>query len=293
MDKVSLDDIRWFVVVAQAGSLSRAAELTGIPVSRLSRRLTELEQALGTKLMDRGKKGVRLNPMGERFFEHGQHMLQQAHAALASVQEKLAQPSGLLRLSVAGDVYHYLLAPILPDYLSTYPEVQLDIQLSHHKIGMIQDGVDIALRAGTIDNDDVVARSVTTLAFGLFASPEYLARHGTPHTPHDLYQHQLLAQSLTLPWRFQHQQQTVSIKPLPRVATNDFLAVEKLVHQGAGIGLLLSAASASGLVPVLQDWQLPSAPLSLLYYKNRGAMPAVRSFAQWLSEKIGSGVATP
>ena len=104
MKKVSLDDIRLLVMVVQAGSLSRAAELTGIPVSRLSRRLTELESALGTQLMNRGKKGVSLNEVGKRFFEHGQNMLQQAQQALESVQENLKHPSGLLRLSIAGDV---------------------------------------------------------------------------------------------------------------------------------------------------------------------------------------------
>lgn len=121
MEKISLDDIRLFVAVVQAGSLSRASELTGIPVSRLSRRLTELETALGTQLMNRGKKGVSLNEVGKRFFEHGQNMLQQAQQALESVQENLKHPGGLLRLSIAGDIYHHLLAPLLPEYLSAYP----------------------------------------------------------------------------------------------------------------------------------------------------------------------------
>ena len=292
MKKVSLDDIRLLVMVVQAGSLSRAAELTGIPVSRLSRRLTELETALGTQLMNRGKKGVSLNEVGKRFFEHGQNMLQQAQQALESVQENLKHPSGLLRLSIAGDVYHHLLAPLLPEYLSAYPEVRLDIQLTQQKIGMIQDGFDIAIRAGAVENDHVVAKPLTKLRFGIFASQTYLQQYGAPQSPNDLYRHQLVAQSLTLPWRFQKQRQTVEIMPMAAVAGNDFLLVEKLIQQGVGIGMLFTTAAKRypELMEVLSDWQIPDSTLSLLYYKNRGAVPVVNSFAQWLVGKMEEAV---
>ena len=113
MSQVSLDDIRLFVSVVQAGSLSAASDLTGVPASRLSRRLTQLEKTLGTQLLNRGKKGVSLNELGEHFFVHAQNMLEQADAAIQSIQNGLTKPSGLLRISAPVDIAHRYVIPYL------------------------------------------------------------------------------------------------------------------------------------------------------------------------------------
>lgn len=284
MEQTSLDDIRLFVAVVQAGSLSQASALTGIPVSRLSRRLTQLEQSLGTQLINRGKKGVSLNELGERFFIHAQNMLQQANVAIGSIHTSLAKPTGLLKISAPVDLYYHVLSAHLDDYLRLYPDVSVDVNANQQKINMIQDGVDIALRVGAIENDNVVAKHLFNLNFGIFATPEYLAKHGTPHTPYDLYQHQVVAQSLSLPWRFQLAQQMVEINPTGRVSCNDFLLVEQMISKGVGVGMLSTLMSRHHphLVQVLTDWQIPNKPVSLIYYKNRGAVSTVRSFVAWL-----------
>lgn len=284
MEQTSLDDIRLFVAVVQAGSLSQASALTGIPVSRLSRRLTQLEQSLGTQLINRGKKGVSLNELGERFFIHAQNMLQQANVAIGSIHTSLAKPTGLLKISAPVDLYYHVLSKHLDDYLRLYPDVSVDVNANQQKINMIQDGVDVALRVGAIENENVVAKHLFDLNFGIFATPEYLAKHGTPHTPYDLYQHQVVAQSLSLPWRFQLAQQMVEINPTGRVSCNDFLLVEQMISKGVGVGMLstLMIRHHPHLVQVLTDWQIPSKPVSLIYYKNRGAVSTVRSFVAWL-----------
>lgn len=284
MEQTSLDDIRLFVAVVQAGSLSQASALTGIPVSRLSRRLTQLEQSLGTQLINRGKKGVSLNELGERFFMHAQNMLQQANVAIGSIHTSLAKPTGLLKISAPVDLYYHVLSKHLDDYLRLYPDVSVDVNANQQKINMIQDGVDVALRVGAIENENVVAKHLFDLNFGIFATPEYLAKHGTPHTPYDLYQHQVVAQSLSLPWRFQLAQQMVEINPTGRVSCNDFLLVEQMISKGVGVGMLSTLMSRHHphLVQVLTDWQIPSKPVSLIYYKNRGAVSTVRSFVAWL-----------
>ncbi len=284
MEQTSLDDIRLFVAVVQAGSLSQASALTGIPVSRLSRRLTQLEQSLGTQLINRGKKGVSLNELGERFFMHAQNMLQQANVAIGSIHTSLAKPTGLLKISAPVDLYYHVLSKHLDDYLRLYPDVSVDVNANQQKINMIQDGVDVALRVGAIENENVVAKHLFDLNFGIFATPEYLAKHGTPQTPYDLYQHQVVAQSLSLPWRFRLAQQMVEINPTGRVSCNDFLLVEQMISKGVGVGMLSTLMSRHHphLVQVLTDWQIPSKPVSLIYYKNRGAVSTVRSFVAWL-----------
>ncbi len=289
MTTPSLDDIRLFVAVVQAGSLSAAADLTGIPVSRLSRRLTQLEKTLGTQLVNRGKKGVSLNDLGERFFVHAQTMLSQAQIAIESIHATLDKPSGLLKISAPVDLYHHILAAHVGDYVAQYPDVNLDINATQQKINMIQDGVDIALRVGSIMNDNVVAKPLFMMDFGIFATQEYLDKHGTPATPNELYQHHVIGQSLSLPWTFEKQGQTIKITPPCKIAGNDFLLIEQLLVKGTGIGLLprLISDKYPNLVQVLDDWQIPQVPVSMIYYKNRGAMPAVRSFVAWLGQVVG------
>lgn len=288
MNHISLDDMRLFVAVVQSGSLTAAGELTGIPISRLSRRLTELETGLGTQLLNRGKKGVSLNELGEQFFRHAQAMLSHAEMAVSSVSHGLDKPSGLLKISVPTDISYAYLLPNLYDYLQRYPDVNVEMILSQQKINMIQDGVDVAIRAGAIENENVVARTLTQLEFGIYAHRSYLEKYGRPQTPNELYQHRVIAQSLTLPWRFLFKERSVKIAPTAYVACNDFTLVQRLIVQGAGIGLLTrqEAEKCPELEPLLSEWQLPPSPVSVLYYKNRGATPAVRSFVEWLCRQF-------
>lgn len=290
MRTISLDEIRLFVSVVQAGSLSAASELTGIPTSRLSRRLTHLEKTLGTQLLNRGKKGVSLNELGERFFEHAQLMINQAEIAIESIHNSLEAPSGLLKISAPVDLYYHILSPHLDEYLSYYPNVSLDINATQQKINMIQDGIDIALRIGAIMNDNVVAKHLMDIHFGIFATQDYLDKHGSPNHPNDLYHHTIIGQSLSMPWIFQSKDQKVSVTPASKVAGNDFLLIEQMVVKGAGIGLLplFISNKHKSLVQVLTDWQIAAIPVSLIYYKNRGAIPTVKSFVDWFNGKVDS-----
>lgn len=285
MSHISLDDIRLFVSVVQAGSLSAASDLTGVPVSRLSRRLTQLESALGTQLINRGKKGVSLNELGNQFFIHAQNMLEEADAAIQSIQNGLEKPSGLLRISAPVDIAHRYVIPYLNDYLTEYPDVMIDINLSQQKVNMIQDGIDIAIRVGSIDNDNVVAKRWLKMQFGIFATRSYIEKFDAPKTPNDLYDHRVIAQTLSLPWQFYQGDQEIKINPHPFIGCNDFTAVDPLIFQGLGIGKMTieSAQRHPELVRVLEDWEMESKTVSMLYYKNRGAIPAVRSFIDWYS----------
>lgn len=286
MNTPSLDDVRLFVAIVQSGSLTKAAELTGVPISRLSRRLSELENALGTQLVNRGKRGVSLNELGELFFAHAQTMLTHADIAINSIQHSLDKPVGRLKVSVPVDISHCLVMPKLDEYLHQYPDVSLEISLTQQKINMIQDGIDVAIRAGNVDNDHVVAKVLTLMTCGIFATQDYLNQHGTPQTPHDLYQHRIIAQTLTLPWQFSKDQQNIKVSPSVYVGCNDFVLVEDMINKGLGLGLLVEHKDRryQHLVRVLDDWQLPSSQLSVIYYKNRGSIPTVRSFVQWLCE---------
>lgn len=284
---VDLNDIRLFVAVVQAGSFSKAAELVHIPKSRLSRRISRLEQDLGTTLMDRSKRGVLLNALGEQFYLNAQNMLQVAQQTIDGVQGKLQTPSGLLRLSVSTDVGRGLLSLYLAEYMERYPDVQLEVELNNKKVNMIQDGIDIALRLGSPDNEHVVARKLTEIELGLFASKHYLQQAGCPQTPHELYGHTLLNKYDGPEWILKHKQHMVHIQGNYQLNSNDANLLSQMVADGSGIALLpcFDYLLKMGCVRILPEWKVDAVPLYLVYYKNRGAIPMVNSMVHFLLEK--------
>lgn len=286
---VDLNDFKWFVAVVQAGSLSKAAELLNVPKSHLSRHLNQLESTLGTTLLDRGRKGVVLNELGERFYHNAQAMLKSAQIAIDEVQENLESPHGLLKISVSTEIAQEFLLPLCPLYLQQNPYVNLCIQLENKKINMIQDGIDIAFRLGDIGSDTVVAKKLCDIHLGLFAHPSYLAQHTAPQTPHELYAHQLIGKYDAPAWAFSQNGTEVVIGADFRFLCNDFGVVRQMLGHGTGIAMLplFKTMQTADLVPVLSDWHIKSVPLYAVYYKNRGASSTVRSLIDFLWLQMG------
>ncbi|MDO4642484.1 MAG: LysR family transcriptional regulator [Cardiobacteriaceae bacterium] len=304
MERTDLNNIALFAAIVQAGSLSRAAEQLCLPKSRLSRRLTALETALGSKLMDRDRNGVRLNELGENFYRHAIMMLDCAEQAVGSVHNSLAEPQGLLRISVSIEIQRAYLEPYLADYLRRYPAVTVEILMDNRRINMIQDGIDLALRLGALTQEDIVARHIANITFGLYASADYLTAHPPIHEPQDLTQHTLLHKTDGVDWLLQHtanenpsittaNNQTPStstekkrpyhVETKKRILANDAYLLAHLASTGAGIALLPHIGTlTTSLSRILPEWAPKPVPLHALYYKNRGFAPTVRSFIDWL-----------
>ncbi|MFB6349831.1 LysR substrate-binding domain-containing protein [Moraxella sp. ZJ142] len=290
MNNVNLNDISLFVTVVQAGSFSKAEEITAIPKSRLSRRISELEKNLGTALIGRSKKGVVLNEVGEQFYLKAKEMMQAAQLALDSVQHRLNEPSGLLRMSVSTEIGRGILMHHLAEYRERYPNVRLAVEINNKRVNMIHEGVDIALRVGVIDDENVVARKLTEIQFGLFAHQDYLQKHGTPNSPHELHQHSLLYKYDGIEWQFSHKGHQVHIQPHSSISSNDANFLGKMVADAAGIALLpiFDTMILPNMVQILPEWEIPTIPLYAVYYKNRGAVPTVQSMVAFLREKISA-----
>lgn len=286
MQQIDLNDMRFFVTVVQSGSLTHAAEQLNVPKSRLSRRLTELENQLGSKLLDRNRNGVRLNDLGEHFYQHALIAVEAAESAIHSVANCLATPRGLLRISVSSEILRYWLTPYLSQYLQQHPDVELNITMENRRVNLLQEGVDIALRVGDLGLDEVVAKHLLDISFGLYASPRYLATKGTPQTPQDLKNYRLLHKSDGKNWLFKQGNQRELVQMKKALQANEASVLAQLVEDSYGIALLpeLTGLIQPNWQKLLPDWQLESVPLYAIYYKNRGLAPTVRTFVNFLSE---------
>lgn len=269
--RVSLDanDLAIFARVIEAGSFSRAAERLGVPKSTLSRRMASLEATLGERLLTRSTRRLAITEFGEGILEHARRLLEEAEAAQALAQHRQAAPRGTLRVSLPPDFLELDLVPFLLRFAASYPEVRLELDLSPRRVDLIAERFDLAVRVAAQLPDDatLVARHLTTLLTGLYASPAYLARAGDPRTPADLLGHTglrlITSSGEAQPWRLARGAERWEGLPSGPLAANSVGLQRTLATHGMGIAALserfaLPLVEQGLLRRVLPEWQLPA-----------------------------------
>jgi len=267
--KLDANDLILFARLIEAGSFSRAAERAGLPKSTLSRRIGALETRLGERLLTRSTRRLAITEFGERILDHARRLLDETEAALAMAQHRQGLPRGLLRVSMPPDFAELDLTPFLLRFAAAYPEVRLELDLSPRRVDLLSERFDLAVRAASRLPDDstLVARKLREFENGLYASPAYLARYGTPATPAELLTHVGLrlisGGGEGQPWRLSRGSETWEGLPDGPLAANSPRLQRDLAMHGMGIAGLgeqfVSAALAQGLLKrVLPDWQLPT-----------------------------------
>ena len=292
-----LNDLYYFAMVVDHGGFAAAERALGIPKSRLSRRISQLESDLGVRLLQRSTRRFAVTDVGNGVYRHAQTMLAEAQAAREVVDRLSAQPRGLVRVSVPVSLAQQEIPAMLPDFLALYPEVRVQLLVSNRRFDLINEGVDVALRVRTRLEDDgsLVLRTFGPIQSLLVASQAYLDRMGRPQSPSELASHVTLNMS-----EDDHQQrwhlegpdgeaETVELRP--RVAGFDFPLLRSLAVQGVGITLLPENMCAdlvrSGeLEVVLRGWRLPDGICHAVFASRRGLLPAVRVFIDYLAERL-------
>ena len=188
--KLDLDDAALFLRVAELGSLSAVARERHAPVSLVSRTLVRLEERCGVRLMHRSTHGLSLTDEGDTFAAHARRMLDTRDELAAAFRHKRAGPSGWVRVSVSPVLAETLILPSLPSLYEAHPQLQLEVLADDRVCDMARDGVDVAVRTGVVPGDNQVARQIGEHGRRLCASPQYLARFGTPQHPDELAAHQ-------------------------------------------------------------------------------------------------------
>ncbi|MDO4709986.1 MAG: LysR family transcriptional regulator [Pseudomonadota bacterium] len=291
------NDLHYFALVVDHGGYAAAERALGIPRSRLSRRITQLEETLGVRLLQRSTRSFAVTEVGQNVYRHALVMREAAQAAHEAVAQLSSTPRGLVRVSVPVTLAQEVMPDVLPAFLACHPEVRLQIHVSNRRVDLIQEGFDVALRVRSKLDDDgsLVMRSFGHDQLLLVASPDYLRQHGRPQNPEDLGEHLILSMfedEARQYWELHGPAGEVRRLNLqPRLAAFDFQMLRAMVKQGIGITMLpeMSCAEAvknGELEVILPQWKLPQGIIHAVFPSRRGMLPAVRAFIDHLAEVL-------
>jgi DNA-binding transcriptional LysR family regulator len=290
-----LNDIRVFLEVVDQGSFTAAGKKLDLPTSTVSRRISRLEGQLGARLLQRTTRKLSVTDAGRIYYQRSARALHALDDARHAVTEMQATPKGLVRLTAP--VEFQSLVPVLSDFLQKYPEVQVTLDLTNRYVDVVQEGLDLAIRAGELSDSSLVAKQLATARFLLVASPGYLKERGKPRKVEDLRDHECIVGSASGPqatWRLCSKNKMVSISVSGRLSANHLGAVLLAAEQGMGIARLpeahcQSAIEAGRLVEVLPSACPTMGKVSAVYPSREFMSPAVRALIDHLSENLNVG----
>lgn len=292
-----LDDFYCFAQVVEHGGFSAAERATDIPKSKLSRRVHNLEERLGVRLIQRSSRHFAVTDIGMNIYRHAQVMLSAAQAAHDLVDHLSTEPRGTIKLSLPVSIAQNEMARILPAFLKQYPEIKVQMMVTNRRVDIINEGFDIALRVRSSLDDDpnLVIRQFDQIEQHLFASQGYLNEFDDLKTPEQLAEHKILSmaeehteQHLILHNNAQEQKK---IRVSPSVLGSDLSMLAQLSASGCGITLLpdnvvQQYVERGELVRVLPEWKAAHGIFHMVYPSRRGLLPAVRVLIDYLVEHL-------
>ncbi|MBO0144640.1 LysR family transcriptional regulator [Agrobacterium sp. Ap1] len=257
------DDLAAFVAVAETGSFRVAAGRLERDASVISRRLTQLEQRLGVRLLLRTTRSVTLTEAGNFYFRRIRSVLDELEIATREVAGFAATPKGMLKISLPVTLGRDVIAPMLPTFLSRYREIRIDAHFLDRTVDIVSEGFDLVIRVGIIRDSSLMARKIGAFRSVLVASPAYVDEFGTPGTPEELRDHACLGFTNHPDWPnwvLEKDRKRVTLQPVGPLIANSSEAVMLAATRGTGIALApdwMSAPllDAGTLVPVLAGWK--------------------------------------
>jgi DNA-binding transcriptional LysR family regulator len=284
-----------FTRVVEQGSFVRAADKLGMSTSAVSRHVSDLEAHLATRLLNRTTRRLSLTESGQAFHERCVQLLADLAEAEEATSATTLVPRGTLRLTSAITFGIRHLAPALADFTALHPQVDFDVELSDRTVDIVEEGLDLAVRIGSIGSQALIARKLATTQMVLVAAPSYLARRGTPRTHADLAAHACLTYEYLAGrnvWRLRDRagvEHSVRVGGAAHANNGQFLAA--LAAAGVGIALepdfiVAPEIRAGSLVPVLPDYAAPTSDIVVAYPSRRHLSAKVRVFVDFLARRF-------
>jgi DNA-binding transcriptional LysR family regulator len=300
MADFNLNDLAVFARVVESGGFASAARELGVPTSTVSRTIVRLEAMMGMRLLQRTTRSVRPTSEGRELHASVASALTTLRTAARAIEPATRKPKGRLRVSAPNELCATFLADVLVAFVDRYPLVQLDFALSNRSANLVDEGFDVAVRAAArLDDSTLITRKLGDLEQRLYASPQYLAKHGTPASLEDLQDHRCIlfrAKDLERTWALRGALGEASVQVRGQVGGDDFTFVRSIIGAGGGIGLLAhlnaSPDEASGrIVRVLPEFKVRGASLYLVYPSARNVPARVAAFRDFVVEAFDAWVA--
>jgi DNA-binding transcriptional LysR family regulator len=287
-----LDAVPVFVKVVEAGSFSAAARLLGMPKTTVSAKIAALESELQVKLIQRTTRKLHVTEPGMTFFRHCANAVREMELGEASLQSTQATPSGLLRVTAPVDIGHLLLPRIAHAYLARYPDTSVELLVSNRLVDLVGEGVDLAIRAGTLKDSSLIATRFLGIDATLWASPAYLQKLGSVSHPKQLAKARFIGFKGTDRLRLMNGRSDVALRITGRLVADDLETIKALTVLGEGIAwlphfLAVDAVAAGKLVQVLPKWKSTTAgSVNFVYPGRQYTSPKVRAFIQIAQEIV-------
>ncbi|HGI0858956.1 TPA: LysR family transcriptional regulator [Yersinia enterocolitica] len=287
-----LDELALFVSIVEMGSLRAAAEKAAIPPSTLTRRLQKLEQHLGCRLLYRSARRMTPTSEGWQYYEQCRPLVHSLQQATAKLDITLHQVSGLIRVLAPADLANDNLAPAWMSFLTRYPQVQLELELNNYTQDLIGSGADVAIRVGAQPDSLLNMRKLgQSKEIVLVASPNYLAKHGTPESLDELRLCDLVVSAPLSTWALQHRQsgETVRWQPQGKFCVNGVYLALQAAQAGLGIlfcpiSLCHNSLRRGELIQVLPEWQGASREIYAVWSQQRYVPARVRALIEHLAD---------
>jgi DNA-binding transcriptional LysR family regulator len=287
--------MRVFARVAEFGSFARAADAMDLSRAMVSAHVAQLEKHLGTRLLHRTTRKVAVSPEGAVYLAHCQRILAEVSAADDEMRLARDRPQGRLRVDVPVAFGKYLLTPALSRFTQRYPQVAIEVRYNDRFVDLAAEGVDVAVRAGTIRTPDLIAKRIATSRLVTCAAPAYFAAAGVPRTPADLKQHRcigyLRSDGARPSWTFKHGTDVMKLRIQSALAFNSMEPITSSALDGQGIlqssDLLVGGYLAEGrLVEILREYSSDGPALSVVYPRATQHLAKVRVFAEFAAELL-------
>jgi DNA-binding transcriptional LysR family regulator len=290
----NLNDVLVFTKVVDAGSFTSAAKEIGVPTSTVSRRVSRLEDHLGVRLLQRTTRKLNLTDAGRTYYERVSDAVAELGNAERELSEVTGAPKGRVRVTAPAEFHTF--TPLIASFLESYPEVNVEFDLSNRNVDLVAEGYDVAIRAGRLADSSLIAHRLANSTMCLVASPQYLADHGTPQTVEDLKTHQCILFGPFIKsgvWTLQTKKESVRVPVRGRFATTSLVATREAAMGDLGIALIPKTGIARDLChgrlfEVLPGVTLNEGALWVLYPSREHLAPAVRAFVDFVKENFSA-----
>lgn len=266
-----LNEMALFVEVVKAKSFTRAAENLSMPKSTLSNKISELEQHLGIKLLNRTTRKIELTESGAFYYQNALRLVEEIRFTHQQLQNMRSKPQGKLRISSPMDFTYEFITPELPEFCAEYPDIHFEFDITPRRVDLISEPFDLAIRTGELPDSNLISQLLIKIPRYLYAAPSYLSQYGEPNSPAELAQHRCirLTQSSQHGWLLKNQQQEIIFPVDDQMVMNNMGMSLRLAKLGMGIilapeGLARQTVLDGKLKRILPQWQSSPVPVYIL-----------------------------